>query len=352
MVGELYAIHGDQADRDGSRLGSVLQSWAAARPVGPGGSMASATTLLATKIRRSASELIGSQSRGAILASRGRTGTDAVLRTGTRMHRRMRLHPSLWARPASQSTGAFVLDTVGKVAAERLTGRVPQALLSAARDRTFASMSPAQSDEPPGTLTTSGPHEALTVAWALHQRAGAASSDTSDPIGTRLTAALTAQERHLQLLSRRLGEPKPHVPNHPRGENSGGDGFGDAARLLWQAEDAIDAVEETGAQSRRLQAWSTRRRAGLVYLITALIVSAIPFIILLNSAGLGLVGILLAQCLAVPWLSLAAGAVAIGPSFRPWLGGPVPRHPLIGSWIVLGVHVGLGVLAAAISVLT
>jgi hypothetical protein len=348
MIGELYAIHADTAARDATWLGRVLMSWATGQPVAPGGSVASTTALLVAKIRDSAADLAGRQSRGTTLASRGREGTEAMARAGARMQRRMRLHPSSWARPGSQSTGAVVLESTAKVAADRLAGRMPGALVSAARDRLGAAAPPVpgQPDEAPA----SDPQEAFARAWTLHRQAAAAASAVaqSDLNAPRLTAALAAQARHLQELGRRLGKLEPSVP----AQRYGGGGSTDAGHLFWRAEDAIDVVEDLGAGSRRLTSWSTRRRAALVYVITAVAVSALPTAGLVVWSGFGMLALLVAQCVALPWLSLAAGAIAIGPLFRPWLGGPVPRHPVIGTCIVLAVHVGMALAATVAGALT
>jgi hypothetical protein len=161
-----------------------------------------------------------------------------------------------------------------------------------------------------------------------------------------LGAAVGAQERHLQTLSARLGQPAPRVPAQ---RHSGGAGQPQA--LVWQAEDAIDAAEDTGRQSRRLSSWTTRGRAALTYLVASLLVSIGPAVVVLTATGFARIGVLLVQCLVLPWLSVVAGAIASGALFRPWLGGPVPRHPVIGTWIALAVHVGLGALAAVVGLL-
>ncbi len=156
------------------------------------------------------------------------------------------------------------------------------------------------------------------------------------------------------MLGQRLGQGTSPIPAHFPEQipvQRDGHGDGDAGWLVWQAEDAIDAVEELGARPRRLPSWSTRKRAALAYSVTAPIVSVLPDAMLLGSSGLGILGLLLVQCLFLPWVSLAAGAIAVGPLFRPWLGGPVPRHPLVGTWIVVSVHLGTGLLAAVLGAL-
>ncbi|GIH05342.1 hypothetical protein Rhe02_34090 [Rhizocola hellebori] len=346
MIGELYAIHSD-ASRDAAWLSTVLLAWATGEPVAPGGPPAAGTAVIVSKIRQSLVALTGSESRLATIASRGREGAGNVQRAGARMHRRMRLHPSSWAQQSGPSVGAMVRGAVVEAAAGKLAGRVPQALVSAAQDRLAPAVTPAASGEPAGQVATSSPQEALALAWALHQQAVAAASAISmpDSVATRLRVAIACQERHLQTLRQRLGQTAA-VPAQRDGW-----GTADAARLVWQAEEAIDTVEDAGAQPRRLPEWSTRRRAAITYLVTALIVSAPSAFLLLSTSGIGRVGILLTQCLLLPWLSLAAGAIAIGPLFRPWLGGPVPRHPVVGTWIVVGVHLVLGVLAAVLGAL-
>ena len=64
-----------------------------------------------------------------------------------------------------------------------------------------------------------------------------------------------------------------------------------------------------------------------------------------------MIALLAIQIVVLPWLTLAIGAVLIGLLFRPWLGGPVPRHPFIGALLAVGVHVGVGVSATVLGLL-
>src|SRR5690606_34686249 len=173
-------------------------SWAIGQPVAPGGSVTSTTALLIAKIRGAAMDLANNGGRGTTLANRGRDGTDAMMRSGARMQRRMRLHPSCWIQPERRSAGAVVLEEVADLAGKQLAGKVAGALVRAARDRLAPAAPPvlSQPEQPPA----SDPQEALGRAWALHHHAASAGtvSPPSGPARDRLTAALAAQERHLQ----------------------------------------------------------------------------------------------------------------------------------------------------------
>jgi len=339
MVGELYSIHSGRAERDQAWLDTILLAWASDRPVAHGGSVAVTTAAIATKVRSIAEMTSGHR----------REGAAAMRRAGERMHRRMRPHPSSWARP-DHSAGATLAHEASVQVAERVADRIgglaPQALLAAGRR--LAPSATVAIEDPPAPMLPADPHEALAQASVLHQRATAAvaAPSTSDPVAARLRMAVAAQERHLADLRRRLGHAPVSVPAAPRGPQPE-----DAGRLWQQVEDAIDAVEEAGARSRRLPSWSTLGRATFGYLIIALAVSVLPTVAILGSSGASLVGLLLVQCLALPWLSLAAGALAAGTLFRPWLGGSVPRHPLTGAVVVLGTHIGLGAIAAVLGLL-
>jgi hypothetical protein len=177
-----------------------------------------------------------------------------VQRTGTRLHRRMRVHMSTWVQPNGQSLGTYMRQTVGDAAAAKLGGRVPQALVSAARDRLAPSLPPAPV-EPPDPALTSTPHVVLTQARQKHREASAATAEMSARHAAvmRLGGAVASQERCLNQLSLRLGHTASPVPAHRNGR-----GAVDVGRLIWQAEDYIDAVEELGARPRRLPSWSSR----------------------------------------------------------------------------------------------
>jgi hypothetical protein len=341
MVGELYTIHGDAAtDRNRIWLGTILLAWANGQPVAPGATIDSGMAVLVNSIRQSVTELVRNDSRFAAIANRGREGSAVVRRLGCRMHRRMRLHPSTWTRPDAESTRDI---TVGLVA-EQIRSSVPESVMGPSgrggQARSGRDWAP--------RAALAGPHVALAQAWTLHRQASAAVAglSTSDPVAARLRAALAAQAAHLDGLDRRLGQARQPV----RAQRGGAD-LVLASESAWHAEDAIDAAEETGARPRRLSSRSSRGRAALVYLLTALVVSATLGAALWSSSGAALLALLAVQSLLLPWVTLAIGAIVIGPLFRPWLGGPVPRHPVAGALVALGIHLAVGVLVTGSSTL-
>ena len=341
MVGELYTIHGDAVtDRNAIWLGTVLLAWANGQPVAPGATIDSGTVVLVNRIRQSITGLVSKGSRFAGIANRGREGSDAVRRLGWRLHRRMRLPPSTWARPAAESTRDITVDLV----AEQIRSRVPESVVNLAG----RGGQPGSGGHSAPRAAVAGPRVALARAWTLHRQAAAAVAElsTSDPVADRLRAALAAQAAHLDGLDRRLGQARQSV----RTQRCGAD-LTLANESAWHAEDAIDAAEEAGARPRRLSSRSSRGRAALVYLLTALVVSVPLGAALWSASGATLLALLAVQSLLLPWVTLAIGAIVIGPLFRPWLGGPVPRHPVAGALVALGVHLAVGVIVTGPSTL-
>jgi hypothetical protein len=333
MVGELYAIYGDpSAPRNQAWLNTVLQAWALRMPVASTGSAASNTVALGRRIQELVTEAVGAGWLDA-----GATGSDAVRRLGQRMQRRMRLHPSAWVQPAAETTAAVLRRTIW----QEIDSRMPASVAQLAR-RVRA----AESD--PGAAAPTSPREALALGWSLHQVAvaNASVSPASDPAAERLMVALAVQRRHLDELGRRLGLAAPTgVPVAADG------GEGDASRDAWAVEEAIDMAEELGRRSRRLGSWSTRGRAALTYVISAVVVSAPAGAGLWATSGVSKFLLLAAQILLLPWFTLAIGAGLIGLLFKPWLGGRVPRHPVVGMFIAFGVHAVVGLVITALSLL-
>jgi hypothetical protein len=188
----------------------------------------------------------------------------------------------------------------------------------------------------------------LQEAWQRHHQARAAAQPATLDVGSRLRPALDAQERHLRQLSIQLRLYAPPLPIQGQGE-------GDAARAsryLLSAEDAIDAAEDAGTQPRRLASWRPRGRNALVYTITAAVISAPAAFGLMTSSSWGRLALVAVQCLLLPWLSLTIGALVIGRLFRPWLGGPVHRSPVVGAIVVFAIHAATAATLLSIASVT
>ena len=187
-----------------------------------------------------------------------------------------------------------------------------------------------------------GPQEHLVDAWSEHRKARAATAEGAQSAGhamvlARLTATLDLQERHLRLLGTTLRQPHAAAPTLPMQRHLGEvpDPLVRAHAHIDQAEDAIDRVEEAGALPRRLSTWPIPVRNGVVYFITALVLSApVGWLITAGAVNgrfeLGTVALLAIPCCGLPILAYGTGMLIIGVLFRPWLGGPVPRSPIVG----------------------
>jgi hypothetical protein len=343
MIAELRVLHGGPGSaRDTTWLHAVLATWTAGQPVTNAGSPAGVVRDVVTKIRTSLAGYTSDAGRLAAVTSRGRGGADLIRQVGWRMHRRMRLHPQFWLRPDATSVGDMVRQTI-RAHLPSLPFHGPQA----------------------GALTDSGqdvaavaapwPAVHLTRAWARHGEARRATEAldalapaTNTGVVDRLRAALAAQEDELRDLSRRLGRTVPVA--QPEEKPPVGDELQVAHGQAWQAYDAMDLTEDTGARPRRLASWSARRRNLLVYLLAALAVSS-PIVGmvgggLVRSLG-GVVALLVVQAVVLPMLTVALAAVVVGRLFRSWFGTRAPRTPFLGALVAFGAH---GVIAAALAV--
>jgi hypothetical protein len=319
MIAELYAVCGAPVSTPSPAwLNVVLHAWAAGHPVTVTPGTVAGVRDIAGRLRRSYDDLAGGESRAAVLATRGRAGSELVRRTGRRYQRRMRVHPRMWAEPAEIRGVAVVREEAGKA----MRGRV---LSTTDRD------------------VARSLHDCLAAAWTHHQRARQeAEGMPTGEVRERLTRALALQQAHLRDLGTRLGSALPELAPAPAAQPRP-DGDDPTVRLhehLALAEDAIDDTETAGARPRRLPGWPARVRNGLVYLLTTLaLITPFAGLILpgVVTSGLGVVALLLLMCVAVPGAAVAFGAVAIGGLFRPWLGGRVPRSPLLGLAVSLTV---------------
>jgi hypothetical protein len=238
----------------------------------------------------------------------------------------MRLHPSTWERPSFESAP----DVIRKSVTGAVIDRIPMPRRSAA-------------DAP------TSPKSSLAEAWMLHQHArAAAEAVVPDAVVHRLRSALEAQERQLRRLSTQLGYVAPPIP----AQRQGADNLALASQYVRSAEDAIDRTEDAAAQPRRLASWSARGRNALVYAATALVFSAPVALTLFTSSSWGALALVAVQCLVLPWVSLGVGALAVGRLFRPWVGGPVPRSPMVGALVVLATHAAVAVVAGLLSVVS
>ncbi len=436
MVGELYTLHQEtETPRDSAWLAAVLSSWANRHPVKIGGTLTSGALDVTGQLRVSFTGLIGNQSRLAGITSRGSEGKQTVRHLGSRLHRRMRPHPTTWAEPGTQTLtglaarsaaaqlqpGSQALaglaaakvaerirpgsSTLAGLAARKVAEQIQpasQALAGLAAKKLaekldptpppptsatpasppipatpatpLARAIPGQRQHRPSTALGAGnstspttaesvpdpaaavdgagqpptdPRAELAQAWALHSQAQAHAEGIAagDPVADRLRYALGAQQTHLERLGKRLGAgrtgPSPSAATD----------LELASRLLSQAEDAIDRVEQAGTRPRRLASWGPRRRNALVYALTATVVSAPGVAMLWGASWQAALALVALQCLVLPWLSLAVGSIAVGRLFRPWLGGPVPRSPIIGTLTVLTVHIALSALTASLNAL-
>ncbi len=191
------------------------------------------------------------------------------------------------------------------------------------------------------------PDAYLDLAWQEHLLARA----QLPADGSRLAGAVAGLENTLRALSHRLAARTPVIPTQ-RTATYDIDAAYQHTRL---ANAAIDAVEALGAQPRRLASWPMHARNALAYAIVALVASA-PVAVLgvmaVNDfdSTLGTVSVFSMPCCLLPLMSFGLGFLTVGWAFRPWLGGPVPRTPLLGAVICGGTTLllSLGLLAYAL----
>jgi hypothetical protein len=330
MVAELYAVYGAPVGSSAQAgLNVVLNAWAVGRPVAVAPDAAAGARDVAQRIRRSYDDLTDGTAvgRSAMVGSRGRAGAELVRRRGRSYQRRMRVHPRMWAQPGQNSGIAVV---VGE-ASQLLAGRRFSTADSHGRHGWRAS---------------------LATAWEQHALArDGAERVPDDEVRERLIQALTCQGEHLRALSLRLpGAPSMPAPSTAADVcREGDDPTIRVHEHLASAEDAIDDTEAAGARPRRLPGWPLRIRNGLLYFAVTLII-ALPFVLLILSgvvaSGVGVAALLLLMCVTVPGVAFGLGVVAIGMWYRPWLGGPVPRSPLLGAVVSLSVTVVLATVLA------
>jgi hypothetical protein len=331
MIGELHSLHGDVAGTiDTARLNAVLHSWAVGYPVAASPGAIAGVGDITTRLRQSYADLASDGSRIARVANRGRDGTDLIRRVGWRHHRRMRLHPRMWAQPDDPAGLRVIRDAVEDAIRKRAPLPSRQA-----RD------------------ASATPREHLAQAWTEHEQAQAGVAEVADAdVRGRLAAALALQEAHLRSLSARVGGPGHGAAREPA-QRPGGSGSATLAHHHARlADDAIDRVEEAGTRARSLASWPVRLRNGLVYLLATLTLSAPPAWVILTGqfeSRASVVAVAVAMCLAVPVLALVLGAALIGWLFRPWLGGRVARSPFAGIAIgvVTEVVIAIGLIIAA-----
>ncbi len=344
LIGELYAVYDDPQPRDAGWVNTIMHAWAAGVPVRRGPVALMNVQQIAAKFRTASIELISDYTRLARLMRGGRDGRMRIAQLGSRFQRRMRFDPAGWPDPeGAVSVQDLVIGAVVGLLAKRLglAGGVAAKLIevrtSAGRDK------PA----PEGKLPDR-PDAYLELAWSEHL--AARNAVTAD--GSRLDQAVTTLEGTLRTLSHRMSAQPPVIPAQRVPAHDAADPY-EHIRL---ANAAVDLVETLGGQPRRLASWPLYGRNALVYAIAALLVGA-PVALAGVSALNGSEGtaravsvVSAAACLP-PFLSFGAGVLAVGWAFRPWLGGPVPRTPVLGA-VVCGATaalVALGLLIYALA---